>query len=141
MMYAAVRLAQAHDPVALAELDRARRALTPGTGTYLRVAMIEADALIDRGDVARAAAVLEEASVPVSRVNLRNVAFAGVFWLQVRAALVRVYRVLGRDGEAARIESDIAKWLQYADRDFRLLPEPEPSRATGPSGHATEPSP
>ena len=85
-----------------------------------------ADALVRQGDLAKAAAVLEDASrlkaATVAPLSRPSETFWGVFWLRLRAKLAIVYRQMGRAADADRLDAEVAKLLAAADPDFHLLP-------------------
>jgi len=114
-----------HDErAALDALEQAVRIDDIRRPRYLRGFETLADALVARGDFAKAAAVLEEAARPGTRVftAFGGESFGGVFWLRLRAKLARVYRRIGRVADADLIDAEVSKLLAHADPDFKILP-------------------
>jgi tetratricopeptide (TPR) repeat protein len=78
-----------------------------------------ARALESQGQITRAAAVLEEA------LQLKGGAVGGrtstIFWLRDEYQLARMYRKLGRQQDAEKVEAGLRAELANADPDFPIL--------------------
>jgi tetratricopeptide (TPR) repeat protein len=79
-----------------------------------------AEALNRRGDLLKAIQVLERASKARSSTAFNG---TGAFWLRNQFQLSRLYRKVGRAGEARRIERELLKLLALADTDHPMLLE------------------
>jgi len=87
------------------------------TVVFLSGAESLARAWAKRGDLQKAIQVLEDASQEKSRPNLTS----GALWLRVRFLLAQLYRKVGREEEARRIEVELLNLLALADRDHPML--------------------
>lgn len=123
---AELRLARGDARTSIAGLETGLRLVDRSRARSSRMAEALADALVRRGELARAVAVLEDASrrkaATAAPMNALSESFWGVFWLRLRAKLATIDRQLGQTSEADRIEAEVAKLLAAADPDFRLLP-------------------
>ncbi len=73
-----------------------------------------------QGDFDRALQVLEAAS----REKTATYAWpapVGLFWMRTQVRLAQLYRQVGREEDARKIEDELLKLLAYADPDYPLL--------------------
>jgi serine/threonine-protein kinase len=86
---------------------------------HVQVSMMAADALVQRGKISEAIAVLEE-----STAHRAESSEAGPQrWMNARAELAALYRRVGREQEARAIEDHLLALLAVADPDHPLLLE------------------
>ena len=79
-----------------------------------------ADAYERQGDLQKAIQVLEVASQAKS-IAYENAGSTGHLWLKVQWRLSQLYRKLGHNQEAERVEAELLKILAYADEDHPIL--------------------
>lgn len=96
-----------------------------GAPLYFLGAEAVADAWIRQGDPDRAIETLEDAE----RQRGRTVAGSGAFWLRVVWQLAQVYRQVGRNDDAAKLETELRQLLAVADADHPILVAMERSHA------------
>ena len=54
-----------------------------------------------------------------------------IYWMGIQMSLADLYRRLGREAEAEKIEAELRKLLVYADSDFWIVQELNHRKATG----------
>ena len=89
-----------------------------GANPYLVVSDNLASAWEQQGEWEQAARVLEEAS---SKKTFMVNGGAAPHWFRIQWRLAEVYRKLGREEDALRIEEELLKLLTYADPDHPIL--------------------
>ena len=111
-------LAEGRAAQAIALLEAALPREQPfGATSYFLGSEALAAAWQQQGNAERALRVLEEAS----QQRNRTYPASGSAWMGVQLRRVRLYRELGREAEAAEIESGLRKGLARADPDFWAL--------------------
>ncbi len=100
-----------------------------GTFTYFLGTETLARAWEGKGDRGKAVAVLEQASAERPRGSIVN----GFAWMRVQQRLAQLYRKVGRDQDAERIESELRRLLAGSDPDFLMLVQLEPSPGKAPA--------
>ena len=90
-------------------------------GNYFLGSLILAEAWREQDQLELAMRVLEQASskkallfAPVGGENPAK-------WLRIRLTLAEIYREMGRDEDAGRIEAELRSLLAYADPDHPIL--------------------
>ena len=97
----------------------ARQSARRGAGNpYFLAADLLASAWEQQGEWEQAARVLEEASSKKTFIVHGGTA---PLWYRIQWRLAEVYRKLGRDEDARRIEEELLKLLTYADPDHPIL--------------------
>ena len=89
---------------------------------------------LEQGDLAKAAAALEKASLAKTRLISAPSLFS--VWLRIRARLARLYRRMGESGEAQKIEDELRQLLVYADPDHFILTQLGQPEADSPASLA-----
>ena len=84
-------------------------------------------AYLAQGEAARAAQVLDEASHVYPPP--RGLGSTSVVWMNLETRRAQVYRQLGRQEEAARIEAELLELLAHADADHPILREIKAAQA------------
>ncbi len=56
-----------------------------------------------------------------SRLLVERSLLTGLLWLRLQAQLVQLYREMGRDADARKIEDQLRKRLALADSDHPIL--------------------
>ena len=74
---------------------------------------------LEQGDLEKAAAELEKASLAKTRAISAPHHFS--VWLRIRARLARLYRRMGKSDEAQEVEDELRQFLVYADPDHSIL--------------------
>ncbi|MDA2914237.1 tetratricopeptide repeat protein [Acidobacteriia bacterium AH_259_A11_L15] len=87
-------------------------------GPSLTAAESLADIWERQGDLPRAIQVLETASQEKKRAFFGGDAYD---WMRVQMGLAQLYRKVGREQDAQKIEAELRKLLAYADPDHALL--------------------
>ena len=80
-----------------------------------------------QGEWEQAARVLEEASRKKASVYVG----AAPLWFRIQCRSAEVYRKLGRDEEARRIDEKLLKLLEFADPDHPILVQLQNRQASG----------
>ncbi len=88
-------------------------------GAYRMGSEVLAEAFKEQGYLNEAAQVLEEASHQKS--FLPSPYLAGSSWLRIRSQLAQLYREMGRDEDARKIEDELRRLLALADSDHPIL--------------------
>ena len=114
----AIALEQGHLAEGTALLEKAVRSPHGHLDPSFLVSDILADAWEQQGEWEQAARVLEEAS---SKKTFIVYGGAAPQWFRIQWRLAEVYRKLGRDEDALRIEEETLKLLTYADPDHPIL--------------------
>ena len=96
---------------------------------YFLVSDILADAWEQQGELEQAARVLEDASSKKTFIVYGGSAAPN--WFRIQWRLAEVYRKLGRNEDARRIEEELLKLLTYADPDHPILVQLENLHASG----------
>ena len=99
-------------------------------------AEVLARAWLQHGDPVHALRTLEEASELRSQL-FTGPALSAAFWLRIEAERARLVRALGRDDEAAEIETQLLQLLSRADDDHQILRD---LRARQAAPHPVTPS-
>ncbi len=73
-----------------------------------------------QAELSKAARVLESASEEGSSL-IDNFVLPGPLWLRIQAQLAQLYREMGRDEDAGKIEAELRALLAYADADHPIL--------------------
>ena len=84
-----------------------------------------AKALLQAGKAENALRVLEDASQQKSRYGRK------VEWCRIQLRLADLYRQLGRETEAEKIEAELRQLLVYADSDYWIVQELNHRKARG----------
>ena len=93
----------------------------PGSaGSYFMASVIVANELKQQGDLDKALRYLEEASEK-GYLLIGQSLMGGPLWLETQAQLAQLYREMGRDEEARKIEAELRSLLAYADADHPIL--------------------
>jgi tetratricopeptide (TPR) repeat protein len=111
----------------------------PGPSYYLGMESL-ASALDKGGDAEEAIRVLEEKSRWKPGSNRSNQNIDAHAWLRIRALHAKLYRKVGREDDARKIEEDLLKLLSQADLDHAVLVALSKSRA-GETIASGKPSP
>ena len=82
---------------------------------------ILAEAWREQGDSTNAAAVLRAALEKESFLLIDQSVFTGPLWLKLQAQLSKLYREMGRDEDARKIEDELRRSLALADPDHPIL--------------------
>lgn len=90
----------------------------PVTMTFFLASEALARAWELQGSLSGAIHVLEQASQEKTRAGMRNYAF---LWMRGQWRLAQLYRKVGREQEAQKIEAEMLKLLAYADPDHPIL--------------------
>src|SRR5262249_30775200 len=101
----------------------------------LRAIEVMAEALMETGDPAQAASLLEIAAAGQRTTFTASYNMTGYFWLRTQNLLSQVYRRLERPADADAIDRNLSKLLSLADPDFdiaRALASRLPSPAASP---------
>ena len=103
------------------EVSKQRR----GPETHFLAAESLAMLFEQRGDTGRAARLLEDWSGPEARawVFYSNGRPTSPYWISTRFKLAALYRRMGRDDQAAAIESELRDLLALADADHNIAME------------------
>ena len=88
---------------------------------YFMGAEILAEAWREQGDSGKAVQVIKAALEKKSRLLLEQSLLTGPLWLKLQAQLAQLYRELGRDADARKIEDELRKRLALADADHPIL--------------------
>ena len=100
-------------------LEKVLQSSRYGNGNVFFLASdILADAWEQQGEWEQAARVLEEAS---SKKTLLVNGGPAPLWFRIQWRLAEVYRKLGRDEDAGKIEAELRSLLAYADRDHPIV--------------------
>jgi tetratricopeptide (TPR) repeat protein len=100
----------------------------PGPSYYFGIESL-ASALDKGGDSEEAIRALEEKSRWKPGSNRSNQNIDAHAWLRIRALHAKLYRKVGREDDARKIEDDLSKLLSQADSDHALLVALRKSRA------------
>ncbi len=100
----------------------------PGPSYYFGIESL-ALALDKSGDAEEAIRVVEEKSRWKAGSNRSNSQFDAHAWLRIRALHAKLYRKVGREDDARKIEDDLSRLLSQADPDHALLVALRKSRA------------
>ena len=120
---AAFTILSAHLALKRGEIEQAITLLENPRSRNIQLLFVASENLatifLEQGDLAKAAAALEKASLAKTRAilvpNLLSV------WLRIRARLARLYRRMGEDGQAQEIENELRQLLVYADPNHSIL--------------------
>ena len=82
---------------------------------------ILAEAWREQGDLTNAAEVLRVALEKESFLLLDQSVLTGPLWLKLQAQLSQLYREMGRDKDARKIEDKLRSLLALADADHPIL--------------------
>ena len=88
---------------------------------YFMASEILAEAWRERGDSTNAVSVLRTALEKESFLLLDQSVLTGPLWLRLQAQLAQLYREMGRDAEALKIEDELRRLLALADPDHPIL--------------------
>ena len=88
---------------------------------YFMGSEILAKALREQGDSGQAIQVIKAALEKKSRLLLEQSLLTGPLWLKLQAQLAQLYRELGRDADARKIEDELRQRLALADADHPIL--------------------
>jgi tetratricopeptide (TPR) repeat protein len=88
---------------------------------YFMGAEILAEAWREQGDSGKAVQVIKAALEKKSRLLLEQSLLTGPLWLKLQSQLAQLYRELGRDADARKIEDELRKRLALADADHPIL--------------------
>ena len=80
-----------------------------------------AKAWSEQGNSGKAVQVLNAALEKKSRILLEQSLLTVPIWLRLQAQLTQLYREMGRDADALKIEDELRKRLVYADPDHPIL--------------------
>ena len=89
--------------------------------SYFMGSEILAEAWREQGDSTNAAAVLRAALEKESFLLIDQSVFTGPLWLKLQAQLSKLYREMGRDEDARKIEDELRRSLALADPDHPIL--------------------
>ena len=89
--------------------------------TYFMGSEILAEAWREQGDSTNAVAVLRAALEKESFLLLDQSVLTGPLWLRLQAQLAQLYREMGRDEDARKIEDKLRRLLALADSDHPIL--------------------
>jgi hypothetical protein len=93
--------------------------LTPVAAHFLAIESL-ALAYTKQGRLNSALSVLEQGSAEKTRVY-RDTGMLGALWLRIEWQRARLYRKLGRQEEARKVEAELRKLLTLADADHPIL--------------------
>ncbi len=88
---------------------------------YFMGSEILANAWREQGNSGKAVQVLKAALEQKSRLLLEQSLLTGPVWLRLQAQLAQLYRELGRDADARKIEDELRRLLALADADHPIL--------------------
>ncbi len=89
---------------------------------YFMGSEILAEAWRAEGELGKAVQVLESAAEKeVLLLADQSSPLTGALWVRVQGQLAQVYREMGRDEDAGRIEAELRSLLAYADPDHPIL--------------------
>jgi hypothetical protein len=92
-----------------------------GSEAYFMGSEILAEAWREQGDSTNAAQVLQAALEKEAFILLDQSVLTGPLWLKLQAQLSQLYREMGRDKDARKIEDKLRKRLALADTDHPIL--------------------
>ena len=95
--------------------------LVPATSVYFMGSESLAKAWKEQGNSGKAVQVLNAALQKQSRLLLEQSLLTGPLWLRLQAQLVQLYREMGQDEDAGKIEDELRKRLALADPDHPIL--------------------
>ena len=90
------------------------------SATFFTESVSLAEALERQGDLQKAVEVFERASRQKG-IAYENSGSTGRYWLKLQSRLAQLYRKLGRDPEAEKVEAELSKILAYADKEHPIL--------------------
>jgi len=90
---------------------------------YFMGSEILAEAWREQGDSTNAAEVLGAALEKESFLLLEQSVLTGPLWLKLQAQLSQLYREMGQDEDARKIENELRRLLALADSDHPILRE------------------
>jgi len=88
---------------------------------YFMGSEILAKAWREQGNSGKAVQVLNAALEQKSRLLLEQSLLTGPLWLRLQAQLAQLYREMGRDADARKIEDELRKRLALADPDHPIV--------------------
>jgi tetratricopeptide (TPR) repeat protein len=120
-----IALAEGEQALKLGQTERAIGLLEEGLewtrpygfAAYFMGSVSLARAWEQQGNQQKALQVLEQAS----RDKARAYPFSGPFWMRAHFRLAELYRQLGRETDARKIEAELLELLKYADPDHAIL--------------------
>ncbi|MBZ5561875.1 MAG: winged helix-turn-helix domain-containing protein [Acidobacteriia bacterium] len=118
VMKGELALAQGQRSKAIVLLQEGLQAINrPDTFTFFMGVEALARAWEDEGNLPEAIAALEKASAARPRVQI----LLGFAWMRIQWRLAQLYRKVGREQDARRIEDELRGLLANADTDFPML--------------------
>ena len=105
-------------------LEKALSLFGPGDFTaapYFMGSELLAKAWREEGNSDKAVQVLKAALEKKSRVLFEQTLLTGPLWLRLQAQLAQLYREIGRNEGARKIEDELRRLLALADRDHPIL--------------------
>ncbi len=95
--------------------------LVPATSVYFMGSESLAKAWREQGNSGKAVQVLTAALQKKSHLLVEQSLLTGPLWLRLQAQLVQLYREMGRDEDARKIEDELRRRLALADPDHPIL--------------------
>ena len=95
--------------------------LLPSTSLYFMGSEILAKAWREQGNSGEAVQVLKTALEKKSRLLAEQSLLTGPLWLRLQAQLAQLYREMGRDEDALKIEDELRRRLALADANHPIL--------------------